>query len=112
MDINDYSHNEKAKKYKNYGYLCAVLMLLVFAVLTAVIIYLCFDDLKAVFYEIFAKEGFLKSSKAFFSFLGNFKKDLHFTKGITTLYYFDVFCFLASVLGFVQGVFYKKRNNI
>ena len=112
MDINDYNHIEKAKKDNNYGYLCAVLMLLLFAVLTALIIYLCFGVLTTVFNEIFAKDGFLKIIKALFSFLGNFKKDLHFTKGITTLFYFDIFCLLASVLGFVQGAFLKNRNNI
>ena len=112
MDINDYNHTEKANKDNNYGYLCAAFMLFIFAVLTALIIYLCFGDLKTVFNEIFAKDGFFRIIKALFSFLGNFKKDLHFSKGITTLYYFDVFCLLASVLGFVQGAFFKNRNNI
>ena len=112
MDINDYNHTEKVKKDRNYGFLCAALMLLIFFVLTALIIYLCFGELKTVFNEIFAKDGFLKILKAFFYFLGGFKKALHFTKGMTTLYYFDVFCLLASVLGFVQGVFFKKRNNM
>ncbi len=109
MDINDKNIAEKPKKLKNYGYICGILMLLLFALLTALIIVLCFGDLKNELTAIFSKPTVWKTLKSLFSFLTDFRKELNFSRVMTTLYYFDIFCLASAILGFVQGAFYKKR---
>ena len=110
MDMNDYGVAEKARKTRNYGYILGVLMLIITAAICGVIVYLCFSDLKAVFGDIFSQNSFVKIIEKLFDFIGNFKKDLHFTKTLTTLFYGKIFFFAAAILGFVQGALFKKQN--
>lgn len=110
MDMNDYGIAEKARKTRNYGYILGILMLIITAAICGVIAYLCFGDLKAVFGDIFSQNSFVKIIKKLFYFIGNFKKDLHFTKTLTTLFYGKIFFFAAAILGFVQGALFKKQN--
>ncbi len=112
MDINDYNSMEKTGKTRNWGYFYGFLMLSIAAILTLIIIYVCLGELKTEFSNIFSQSGLLKSAEKLFSFFTNIKKSLNFSKLMTALYYFDIFCILASVLGFVQGAFFKKHTTI
>lgn len=111
MDMNDYGFAEKDRKTRNYGYILGVLMLIIAATICGVIAYLCSGDLKVIFGDIFSQNSFIKIIKKLFDFIGNFKKDLHFTKTLTTLFYGKIFFFAAAILGFVQGALFKKRIN-
>ncbi|MBE6780613.1 MAG: hypothetical protein E7545_06520 [Ruminococcaceae bacterium] len=104
--------NNKSSKSKNYGYFCGALMLIATAVVTALIIFLSMELLTAEMSKIFGSEDFFKIFKALFSFLGSFQSSLHFGKGMQALLYLDYFCFIAAILGFVQGALFKKRDLI
>lgn len=104
--------NSKNVKNRNYGYLCGIFMLIVFAAVTALIIFLSFDNLTVQISSIFARDSFLSVAKGLFSFIGNFCSKLHFGKGMNTLFYVDMFCLVSAILGFVQGFLFKKRDLI
>ena len=86
-------------KNRNFGYLFGTLMLIIFIAVTAVILWLSWDRLTKDF-----------ASSNFFAFLGNYKNNICFTKGMSALFIFDLFCLGATILGFVQGALHKKRD--
>ena len=100
------------KNERNYGYLCGILMLLASAVVTALMVLLSLNEITAEMNAIFARDGFLNVAKGIFTFLGNISSKLKFGKAMTALSYLDLFCIAASILGFVQGALFKKRDLI
>ena len=100
------------KKEHNFGYLFGVIMLLVTAAVTALIVLLSLNEITAEMTAIFARDGFLNVAKGIFAFLGNISSKLKFGKAMTALSYLDIFCLASSILGFVQGALFKKRDLI
>ena len=103
--------NNKPIKH-NYGYLCGIIMLLVAVGVTALIIMLSFNEITTQMGLIFARDGFFEIIKGLISFLGDIPAKLKFGRGMTALSYVDGFCLAASILGFVQGALFKKRDLI
>ena len=103
--------NNKPIKH-NYGYLCGIFMAILAILVTALIAFLSWNEISAQMTSIFARNGFLNIIKGIFSFLGNISSKLKFGRGMTALSYFDLFCVAASILGFVQGAIFKKRDLI
>lgn len=102
----------KKIKNRNYGYLCGVFMFIIFAAITALIIFLSLEDINAAMSSIFARDSFFSVAKGLFSFIGDFRSKLHFGKGMNTLFYVDAFCLVSAILGFVQGALHNKRDLI
>ncbi len=99
-------------KKRNFGYLCGVFMAMVTILVTVLIIFLSMNEISAQMASIFAREGFWNITKGIFAFLGNISSKLNFGRGMTALLYLDLFCLAASILGFVQGALFKKRDLI
>ena len=99
-------------KKRNFGYLCGIFMAVVTILVTALIIFLSRNEISAEIASIFAREGVWNITKGIFAFLGNISSKLNFGRGMTALSYFNIFCLAASILGFVQGAFFIKRDLI
>ena len=97
---------------RNYGYLCGIFMAILTILITALILFLSWGKISAEMTSIFARNGFWNITKGIFAFLGNISSKLKFGRGMTALSYFDLFCVAASILGFVQGAIFKKRDLI
>lgn len=99
--------NNNTKK-RNYGYLCGIIMTVLVIFITALIIFLSWNEISAQINSIFARNGFWRITKGMFSFLGNISSKLKFGMGMETLMYLDLFCLGGAILGFLQGVLFKK----
>ena len=95
-------------KNRNYGYLCGIIMTVLVIFITALIIFLSWNEISAQMSSIFARNGFWSITKGMFSFLGNISSKLKFGMGMETLMYLDLFCLGGAILGFLQGVLFKK----
>ncbi|MBO5210587.1 MAG: hypothetical protein J6B80_01495 [Clostridia bacterium] len=93
---------------RNYGYLCGILMALLTVLVTALIVFLSWNEISSQITSIFDRNGFWNITKDFFTFLGNISSKLKFGMGMKALSYLDLFCLGASILGFVQGASNKK----
>lgn len=102
----------KEKKIVNHGYICGIIMLLAVCGITALMFYLSIEKINAEMSLIFAREGFFNITKGILSFIGNISSKLKFGRGMIALSYLNMFCFASSILGFVQGVLFKKRDLI
>ena len=99
-------------KKRNFGYLCGIFMAIVTILVTALIIYLSWNEISIEMASLFAREGIWNITKGIFAFLSNISSKLNFGRGMTSLLYFDIFCLAAAILGFVQGALFKKRDLI
>ncbi len=99
-------------KKRNLGYLCGIFMLLVTLAVTALIVFLSYGKISTEIASIFARDGFFNITKGILSFLGNIRSFLKSGIGMDALIYADLFCLAASILGFLQGALFKKRDLI